>query len=303
MTSPNAPITRHPVPDALAGSRLDAFVADSLELPRRYAQRLIARGRIEIEGRPTRKGSLLRVGDVLRIGAFRHPREGMLACGGASLRILRQDEHFVAVDKPAGTPTHPLDFDEVRSVANAALECFPELRGVGYGPLEPGLVHRLDTGTSGVLLFARSTAAFERARGHFDDHSADKRYVARVHGRLDSVCELRLGLEHHGRKMRVVRQGGQLARSVILPLRASATDSLVEIDLRTGVRHQIRVSLAHLGHPILGDALYGSDLSAARYLLHARRLAIPGFEATSEPPPEFATPLVLLREQASLKDL
>ena len=271
-----------------AGERLDACVAAALDVTRGYARRLLARGRVSLEGRPARKGTLLRAGDRIRVGAFRHPREGLLAAPGIPVRVLREAHGLVAIDKPAGLPTHPLDFDETATAANAFLAHYPQARQVGGDPLEPGLVHRLDTHTSGVLLFATTDPDWERARDAFRQGTVRKLYLARVHGAWTEPLELRLELAHRGPRMRVVERGGQPTHTRIRPLETRPDASLVEVDLRTGVRHQIRASLAHLGHPVVGDTLYGSEEVLGRHLLHAWSLTLDDFEACAPPPPELA---------------
>ncbi len=275
------------VTPADAGERLDAYLARRLRLARGYAERLIARGLVSASGRRLRKGSTLAGDEVLTMGAFRHPSEGIQADPHLELEVLYEQGGLVAVNKPAGIPTHPLDYDELGTLANAIVGRFPEARSIGFGGLEPGLLHRLDTQTSGVVVFAQSTAAWEHARRTFEDRSARKLYLARVHGQLRGSHELHLRLVNRGARMRVVEQGGLPAHSLIRALDVRTADTLVEIDLRTGVRHQIRASLARLGHPIIGDTLYGSSSDRGRHLLHAWRIQIGQFAALAPIPETF----------------
>jgi len=274
------------VPDPRTGERLDAFVAEALDVTRGYARRLLARGRVALRDRPARKGTLLRRGDRIDVGEFRHPREGILGAPELELCVLQAADGLIAIDKPAGLPTHPLDFDERRTASNAFVARHPESAQVGVGGLEPGLVHRLDTDTSGVLLFATRQDAWEQARRAFTEGRAQKRYLARVHGTLRGSRELRLALEHRGQRMRVVSHGGQATHTILRALESGPSTSLIEVDLRTGARHQIRASLAHIGFPVVGDRLYGSDTDLGRHLLHAWSLRVGAFSAQAPPPDE-----------------
>jgi 23S rRNA pseudouridine1911/1915/1917 synthase len=270
--------------------RLDAFLARELELSRAYARRLLARGSVRRERASAAKGASVVPGERIRVGSFRHPREGPLGAPELPLAIVAEHRGWVAVDKPAGMPSHPLDFDERHTAVNAFLARFPETTGVGGEPLQCALVNRLDTLTSGVLLFATDADAWTRARSAFRDGRVEKRYLARVHGRIAGELDLDLRLAHRGERMRVVANGGLAARARARALTQDADTTLLEIDLYTGVRHQIRASLAHFGHPIVGDGVYGSPLALPRHWLHAFRLRIDGFEAQALPPAELAPP-------------
>jgi 23S rRNA pseudouridine1911/1915/1917 synthase len=267
-----------------AGARLDVVLARGLGVSRGYARRLLRRGVATLEGRSAAKGALLRAGERIEIGPFRHPDEGPPAAGEIRVEILAEGAGYLAIDKPAGLPTHPLDYEERRTALNAVAAIRPEVLRVGRGGLEGGLVHRLDTQTSGVLVFATDEQAWRRARAAFSTRSVEKRYVARVHGRLAERVAVRLRLAQRGERVARVESGGREALSSVSPLEPGTDSSLVEVRPVTGMRHQIRVTLAHLGHPILGDGLYGSPLELGRHLLHATYVRIGDFRAASEPP-------------------
>lgn len=275
------------VAPADAGRRLDQVVARELGVSRGYVRRLLDRGRILLAGHPARKGATLRAGDRLELLEFRHPSEGPAANPGLEVQVLREEDGLLAVEKPAGTPTHPLDYEERDTLLNGLIARYPALVGMGEGGLLSGVVHRLDVNTSGVQLFATEAAAWRAARRAFAQRRAEKLYVARVHGRLESADTLRLRLENRGDHTRVVRDGGREAITHVTPLRQDGATSLVEARPVTGLRHQIRASLAHLGHPVVGDALYGSTTRLHRHLLHACRIRIADFSATSPLPDEF----------------
>jgi 23S rRNA-/tRNA-specific pseudouridylate synthase len=161
------------------------------------------------------------------------------------------------------------------------------VRAAGEGGLECGLVHRLDTGTSGVLVFATSPDAWRAARAAFAERRVRKRYVARVHGALRAAAELDLRLDSRGRHVRVVARGGRESLTRLQPLEVGEESSLIEVEPVTGLRHQIRAVLAHLGHPVLGDVLYGSPLELGRHLLHAESIELGALTAHSPVPAEF----------------
>ena len=275
------------VGEAEAGQRLDVVVANELGITRGYVRRLIGHELVLLAGQPARKGAMLRHGDLVELLEFRHPSEGPAPNSDLPVSVLREDLGLVAVDKPAGTPTHPLDYEEKSSLLNGLLARYPGLAGVGEGGLLSGVVHRLDVLTSGVQLFATEAEAWRRARQALSERSAEKRYLARVHGRLDAPSTLVLRLENRGDHVRVVSTGGREAITQLAPLEPGAESSLVKLRPITGLRHQLRASLAHLGHPVVGDAPYGSSVELLRHLLHARSIRIGNFAATSPVPEEF----------------
>ncbi len=197
----------------------------------------------------------------------------------------------MAVEKPAGLPTHPLDFEETKTALNALLARYPELGGVGDGGLQSGVLHRLDTHTSGVLLFSTRDDVWRRVRAEFAERRVQKRYLARVHGAYRLTQEIVLRLEHAGRRMCVVASGGREAVTQLYPVREIGDTTLVEVRPLTGVMHQIRATLAHLGHPLLGDREYGSTRELGRHLLHATFISTLGFDAASSLPEIFESEL------------
>lgn len=269
-----------------AGQRLDAVVASALGLSRGWVRKLLNAERVLLAGRPAAKGVILRAGDCIDVLPFARPETGPLANSDLELAVLRQSAGLVAVDKPAGMAVHPLAPDETDTALNALVARFPELVGVGEAGLRSGVIHRLDPGTSGVLVFALREDAWRSARAAFAEKRVAKRYLARVHGAFAGEREVALRLENRGAHVRVVERGGRIARSHLRALETGPETSLVEIDMHTGVRHQIRVALAELGHPIVGDRLYGSTALLDRHWLHAASIAWDGFTAEAAPPAE-----------------
>ena len=263
-------------------ARLDTFVHTAVPgLSRRLVHRLIAEGDVRVNGRRARKGAALRTGDVVTLPSM---PASIAPEPALALPVLYADEALVAVEKPGGMPGHALDPRQPGTAAAFLVGRWPELAGVG-DPLAPGLVHRLDTGTSGILLAARTADAHATVRAALRARAVEKRYLAVVEGRAGALDGRRIALalahDPRDRRRMVPATGGARAwpaetALAILDVRGSRT--LVEATIRTGVTHQVRVHLAHAGHPVVGDALYGAapaELPATRHALHATRIAVP----------------------------
>jgi 23S rRNA pseudouridine1911/1915/1917 synthase len=299
-----------------AGLRLDALLATSLGASRSQVRKLLARAAVSLDGRPLGlgdKGAPAPAGGRLEIAAFRVPgAQRVIPQPELKLSILARGPGWLAVDKPAGMPVHPLEEEERGTVLNALAASHPEIHGVGEGGLRSGVVHRLDVYTSGALLLATEQGCWRRLRGAFRSHRVEKLYRALVRGRLDREQQLRVGLvvaRHRPALVRVVDLSAAAAgpplrvgTMSVRPLEALRGATLVEVRPETGFLHQIRATLAHLGHPIAGDATYGAagaahpDPSAAsRHLLHAARAAYQEVEAVSPDPEDFRAELERLR--------
>jgi 23S rRNA pseudouridine1911/1915/1917 synthase len=269
--------------DEAAGTlRLDAFLARVFPLlPHRLVRRIIAEGGVRVNGRPAAKGVRLRPGDRVTLAdlpAALAPEPAL------ALPIVHEDEHVVALDKPGGMPSHALDPRQTGTAAAFVLARYPETAGIG-DVLAPGLVHRLDTGTSGLLLAARTPEAHAALRTALRARAVDKRYLALVAGRAEHLHGVRIEtpLMHDRRDARRMAPAVPGARSwaaatAVRVLRVSGEATLVEARIPTGVTHQVRAHLALAGHPVLNDPLYGgptSDLPPGRHALHASDLAFP----------------------------
>jgi 23S rRNA pseudouridine1911/1915/1917 synthase len=289
-----------------AGARLDAFLADELRVSRSEARRLLERGAVTVDGRQAgigAKGEPLVAGQTLAVQRFPGREHAVpIAQPDLALRILARGAGWLAVDKPAGMPVHPLEPDETGTALNFVIAKFPEISGVGEAGLRSGVVHRLDVDTSGALLFATEQGRWEQLRGGFRAHRVEKVYRALVHGELNGRGELALHLsvaQHRPARVRVVAAGDPRSRHTRMTWRAVAQlrgATLVEARPATGFLHQIRASLAHLGHPVLGDSAYGAPPvpHAARHLLHAAYVAYRDVEAESSDAPDFAAALEAL---------
>jgi 23S rRNA pseudouridine1911/1915/1917 synthase len=257
-----------------AGRRVDEVLAEALSIGRRAATRLI--DRVRVNGRRTAKGQRVRAGDdvVVQAASVTASRE---------IHLVLTTPDLLAVAKPAGLPSVALRGRETDSLAARIAARFPKCADVGR-PGESGLVHRLDTGTSGLLLVARTPEAYDALRAQFRGHRVEKRYLALVEGRLRRAVSITAPIgQHRGsrRRMRALGPGYDAARyaarpaaTEVMPVRCFGEATLVRATTRTGARHQVRVHLASIGHPLVNDAAYGEaelpDLPG--YLLHAEAL-------------------------------
>ena len=292
------------VPADVGSMRIDVFLARHVPGgSRRAAQRALGEGLVRVNGRRVLKRHTVGPGDVVEIPADLVTPPALEPNGALVVPVLYEDAALLALDKPAGMPSHALRPDETETIANCLLARYPETAAVGGGPLEPGIVHRLDTETSGVLLVARTAAAYADLRRQFAAHGVRKEYVAVVEGTVVAAGAIRSALmhaAHNRRKMRIAAReapGARPADTRYRPLADGNGRTLLLVRIRTGVTHQIRVHLASIGHPVVGDVLYGGQRSAAepaRHLLHATKLRFAHPETgealtvESSVPPEFA---------------
>ena len=263
-------------------ARLDAFLHGALPaLSRRFVRRLIAEGAVCVNGRPAAKGVRVAPGDRVTLPdlpASIAPEPEL------ALPVLHEDDAVVALDKPGGMPGHALDPRQRGTAAAFLLARYPEMAGVG-DPLAPGLVHRLDSGTSGLLVAARARAAHRALRAALRARAVEKRYLAWVAGDASALdgARVALPLAHDSRdRRRMVPAAAGMrawpAETSVMVVSTGRARSLVEATIRTGVTHQVRVHLAARGHPVLGDFLYGgapAGLPPGRHALHAARMTFP----------------------------
>lgn len=268
--------------DDTVACRLDGFLHGALPgWSRRLIRRLIAEGAVRVNGRRAAKGTRLATGDRVTLPDL---PEGVRPEPDLDLPIVYADHALVALDKPGGVPSHALDPRERGTAAAFVLARYPDVARVG-NPLAPGLVHRLDTGTSGLLVAARSATAHARLRAALRAREIEKRYLVVVagdagplHGRV-----LTVPLAHDPRdrrRMMTATAGCRTwpAETTLEVLGTSGNRSLIAATIFTGVTHQVRAHLALAGHPVLGDRLYGgpdAGLPADRHALHATRITLP----------------------------
>jgi 23S rRNA pseudouridine1911/1915/1917 synthase len=261
---------------AAEGQRLDRFVCAALpSLGRATARRLIEAGLVRVNGRRASAGARLRDGDRVIIDAA--DEQVALADPSVALRVCWEDAWLVAADKPAGIATHPLRPGELGTLASGLLARYPEMAGVGYSSREPGIVHRLDRDTSGLVLAARDEETFAALRALLEQGAIDKRYLAVCAGTVPAPAEHEAWLSARGRRVTVRDHAfgtAQPIRTELLEAQQHGAFSLVTVRVRRAHRHQIRAHLAMLGHPIAGDVLYGGPAldGLQRHLLHASSL-------------------------------
>ncbi len=282
------------VDETLAGERFDRALSRLLASSVRGARQLIEAGHATIDGKRAAPGATLRVGQRLHSpGVPSSDAQAPVPEPDAPLAVVHATDALLVVDKPAGQPCHPLRPGERGTLANALVARYPELPPVGEFPREAGLVNRIDNDTSGLVLVARSRSAWQTWRETSRQAQLRKLYLAVVEGELAPTAEwqeLDAPLDHRGQKMRVVEPGtGQPALTRFRSLAAGRGASLLLVELRVGRRHQIRAHLAHLGHPLVGDALYGATTTGARpgHVLHAWRIRGQELDVKTPPPEEF----------------
>lgn len=263
------------------GLRLDVWVAQRVpELSRRAAQKMLEAMGIAVNGRPARKGQRVNRGDVVRFLAPPAPSDfAPRPDETVPLVIVYEDDDLLVVDKPARVPCHPLRHDELGTLANALVVRSPELLMIGHKMRECGLVHRLDTETSGLVLVAKNHEAFAALTEALDEGAIDKRYLAYVaEAPTPMPMVIDTPLENDpadARRMRASYDGRPATTEL---LRARSQGAVVELEVRAphATRHQVRVHLAHVGAPLLGDRLYGgpSVPGLARHALHASSIEL-----------------------------
>jgi 23S rRNA pseudouridine1911/1915/1917 synthase len=254
--------------------RLDTFLTQRLKpLSRAETGNLIATGYVVVNGRLAHKGVRLRIGDTVTADSLPLFRPNP----SVPISVIYADKDLVVMDKPAGIASQAIRHSEYQTAANFLAAHFPETRTASIHPLESGLVHRLDTMTSGLLLAARTPSAYIALRQQFRARVIEKQYLAIVEGRISEAGTVTLALGStgpHRQRVRVTKvQDGREAVTTYRPTKILPRHTVVQVTIYTGVRHQIRAHLAAIGHPIVGDTQYGTKGPANRLYLHAEILA------------------------------
>jgi 23S rRNA pseudouridine1911/1915/1917 synthase len=267
--------TVHEFWSELAGLRIDQFVVMRLPgLSRARVQALLKAGHITLNGAMAKASAKLQVGDYVRV-TEPPPVSTDVEAQDIPLEVLFEDDDVIVINKPAGLVVHPAAGNRDGTLVNALLHHCRRLSGVG-GVERPGIVHRLDKDTTGCLVAAKNDMAHRSLVRQFAGRSVLKIYLALVSGRLSKPSgELNAPIGRHpvDRKKMAVVERGRSARTGWRVLRELPCGSLLECTLHTGRTHQIRVHLKHLGHPLLGDDVYGKRGDFFRPMLHAWKLA------------------------------
>jgi 23S rRNA pseudouridine1911/1915/1917 synthase len=273
-------MSAHVVANEAAGQRLDQFLRGELpEYSRAFLQKLIEQGHVAVNGGPAKASYKVRAGDKVRV-EIPPPRPLETLPEEIALAILFEDDDLIVVNKPAGLVVHPAAGNYEHTLVNALLHhCRGALAGIG-GVERPGIVHRLDKGTSGCIVVAKTDFAHKALVAQFKSREVKKTYRAvcwgkfeRPSGRIETVIGRS---ERDRKKMSAITSRGRPAVTDYHVLKQFAEFALVEVHIHTGRTHQIRVHMAHIGHPVVGDATYGrarsTNISVARPLLHAYKL-------------------------------
>jgi len=308
---PNEPCGTHrlTVPADRAGERLDRYIADAVPgISRARGQRLIEDGSVLLSGEVARPSTRIKGGEPIVV-VVPPPVPLDMAPEDLPIRVLHEDAHLLVVEKPAGMVVHPAPGHSCGTLVNALLGRSDTLSGIG-GVSRPGIVHRLDRDTSGILVVAKTDIAHGALSARFAAHAMERKYHGIVFGGPPAdkgTVSTRIGRHPvHRKKMAVLPTGGREAVTRYRRLDTFGSFSLLEFRLETGRTHQVRVHCAHLGCPIVGDDVYGRSrkiplgkgasartVTVSRFLLHAFHLAFP-HPVTGEPlsftipdPPEF----------------
>ena len=248
----------------------------------------IARGTVLVNGKPARKGDKVQSGDRICVIELAEQVDlRVLPNPELPLEVIYEDEALLGLNKPAGIPVHPLSFRETGTLANALVARYPELATVGNQPLVPALVHRIDTETSGLVLAAKTSTAYEKLREQFRRQTVGKQYLAIVRGIVSGPGKIESYLRHRRGKvhrMEAVADPADCASERLMravtryePIATCEGMTLLRVTIHTGVTHQIRCQLALIGHPVLGDMLYGdrdTEIAVERLFLHAAGITL-----------------------------
>ncbi len=278
-------IIRDVVPEAMAGERLDRIVAMISGLSRAEVSDLIAKGAVRVRGAAAADRSVrLAAGDEVEVDAP-DPEEAsrLVPEPEVDVPIVHADEHLLVVDKPAGLVVHPGAGQRTGTLVHGLLARYPEVLGVGGDPARPGIVHRLDKGTSGLLLVARTPPAYDALVAALAARAVHRRYRALVWGAVAAtrgLIDAPIGRSAREPTRMAVDERGKEARTryeVLRPFAEPVAVTELACTLETGRTHQIRVHLRSIGHPVVGDARYGGarqSLPMGRPFLHAEELEL-----------------------------
>jgi 23S rRNA pseudouridine1911/1915/1917 synthase len=269
----------HTVQEEYKDLRLDVYLANAIpEVPSRmFIKKMIEAGQVKVNGRQEKTKYKVAAGDQIEAdideGSFA-PKD--IPAEKMELNIFYEDDDLVVINKPEGLTVHPASGSQSGTLVNGLMYRYQELSDIN-GPVRPGIVHRLDRDTSGLILIAKTNVAHARLGRQFEKHTIIKRYVARVEGKVQFDQGLiDVPLEQHKKyhdQRQVAQEGrGKTASTLYQVLKRFPRSTLMALYPQTGRTHQLRVHMKHLGHPILGDDKYGRKESFSRLALHAQSI-------------------------------
>lgn len=260
------------------GKRLDAYIANQDEnITRTSAQRLIEQGHILVNGKQQKVSYKVMVNDIITIEEVQaQPIE--LKAQDIPIEIIYEDKDIIVVNKPKGMVVHPANGNPDGTLVNAILAiCKDSLSGIG-GEIRPGIVHRIDKDTSGILIVAKNDKAHVNMSEQIKNHEVKKKYIALVRGVIkenEATIDMPIGRSNSDRKKMAINKNGKNAITHIKVLKRYDKYTLLEVNIETGRTHQIRVHLSHIGYPIIGDYVYSNgknEFGIIGQCLHARSL-------------------------------
>ena len=260
------------------GKRIDAYISEKEEITRTTAQRLIEDGNILVNGKKQKSSYKVSIGDIITIEEVEaKPIE--LKAQDIPIEIIYEDNDIIVVNKPKGMVVHPGNGNPEGTLVNVIMAiCKDSLSGIG-GEIRPGIVHRLDKDTSGLLIVAKNDKAHVNISEQIKNHEVKKIYIALVRGIIkenEATIDMPIGRSNSDRKKMAVTKNGKNAITHIKVLkRYDNKYTLLEINIETGRTHQIRVHLSHIGYPIIGDYIYSNgknEFGVVGQCLHAKRL-------------------------------
>jgi len=253
--------------------RLDVWLSEQTEKSRSFIKACHQNEPITVNSKPVKLSHNLRDGDIVSLLLDEKAIEYQPT--DIELEIVYEDKHLIIINKPVGLTVHPGAGNKDNTLVNALLHSGKKLSTIG-GPERPGIVHRLDKDTSGLMVVAKSNDAHEKMAKLFETRNIEKKYLALVHGYLpheqDSIDALIGRVPSNYKKMQVDHLNGKPSLTDYKVLKESNEKSLLELILHTGRTHQIRVHLAHLGNPVVGDSVYGKAGKSKTQLLHSYSL-------------------------------
>ena len=261
-----------------SGKRLDAYISSQdEEITRTSAQRLIEQGNILVNGNKQKVSYKVSNGDIITIEEVK-PQDIELKAQEIPIEIIYEDSDIIVVNKPKGMVVHPANGNPDGTLVNAIMAiCKDSLSGIG-GEIRPGIVHRLDKDTSGLLIVAKNDKAHVNMSEQIKNHEVKKTYMALVRGCVkenEATIDMPIGRSNSDRKKMAVNKNGKNAVTHIKVLKRYDKYTLLEINIETGRTHQIRVHLSHIGFPVIGDYIYSNgknEFGVVGQCLHAKEL-------------------------------